>query len=169
MEKNEKTPPYNDIFPYAAVLVTIKDDDWEAVSDGEPYNSGNYSRIGGRGARWEVTGGDELGNEGIAFIESETMIVANFMHKFSDMNGTFAKLTRTTSLEETWISNEPASTVNVQQWELSLPHSTDGRAARSAGGAEQRPCAFTSQKAKRIRVLCRNFEAKVRDGRVVEP
>jgi hypothetical protein len=108
MEKNEKTPPYSDVFPYATVLVTIKDTEWKAVADDALYNSGGYSRIGGIGARWEVTGGDELGNEGIAVIKSGKMIVANLTHTFSDMNGTFAKLTRTTSLEETWISSEPA-------------------------------------------------------------
>jgi hypothetical protein len=107
MEKNAKAPPYDEVFPYATVLVTITGTTWTATENGRPYNNGTYTRIGAIGAQWTVTGGTALGNVGVAIIDGGPMTVANLTHTFSDMNGTFKKLTRTASLEGTWITSQP--------------------------------------------------------------
>lgn len=90
------------------VYVTLTDKTWLAMAEGTTYNSGTYSHITGtKAAQWTVTGGGHyIGNTGLAiFIEDDTILVANFSHEYSDMNGTFTKLNPELTLEGTWISD----------------------------------------------------------------
>jgi endo-1,4-beta-xylanase len=91
------------------VYATLNDTTWVATAEGATYNNGTYSRISNtKAAQWTVTGGDEIGNTGLAIITGDgtTMLVANFTSAYSDMNGTFTKLNTSLSLEGTWISNQ---------------------------------------------------------------
>jgi hypothetical protein len=91
------------------VYVTLTDTAWAAKADGEDYNNGNYSRYTGtKAASWTVTGGGHYtGNTGIAIIRDDgSMLVANFTHTYSDMNGTFTQLDTGLTLDGTWVSTD---------------------------------------------------------------
>jgi hypothetical protein len=90
------------------VYVKITSDSWQAWNEyGDPEKSGTYELIGGIAAQWTVTGGNNIGDTGLAIIETGQIRVANFINENSDMNGTFTKLKTTLTGEGTWISSEP--------------------------------------------------------------
>jgi hypothetical protein len=106
MEQKENGDP---VFPYAAVLVTFKNDIWTATENEVPYNNGGYTWVNGtKAAIWTVTGGAYTGNEGIAVINGTgKMTVANFAGVYSSMNGTFAELNTTASFTGIWKTAYP--------------------------------------------------------------
>ncbi|MDR2094012.1 MAG: hypothetical protein LBP76_00650 [Treponema sp.] len=95
-----------------SVYVTVTDTSWAATADGAPYNTGTYARIEGteKAARWTVSEGTETGTTGLGIIlENGTLLVANFVNEYSDMNGRFTKLDTDLTLEGTWETSERVS------------------------------------------------------------
>jgi hypothetical protein len=114
---DEPNPFGDDANPYVwamddkggEIYATIKDSTWESVAEGDSYNSGTYTRIGGRAILWEVGQGGEAGTTGLAIITGEGKFrVANFANQYSDMNGTFTKLNTGLTLGGTWITSTPS-------------------------------------------------------------
>jgi hypothetical protein len=90
------------------VYAILKDSTWEAMAEGSLYNSGTYTRIGGKAVQWTVGAGGHAGDTGLAIIgDNGKLLVANFADQYSDMNGTFTKLDTSLTSEGTWVSSAP--------------------------------------------------------------
>jgi hypothetical protein len=118
---------------YVKITGTTTGGSWEAIEDGEPYNNGTYTRIGGTAIKWNVTGGRHGGDTGLAYIDGGKMNVVNFTDEYSGMNGTYTKLDTDLTLEGSWQTGDPVMHGNY----LKIVAENDGTFYMTDGGTRE--------------------------------